>query len=138
MAFLKRPKTLVTDFYTISTLYMKNIIFYSPDFSMCYSLLMFLQETYRVTTTTDMDILKNIVTNSGFDIVILDAEPSEKIVEICKSVSEKKLETPVVLTYVYNNRTKKFEENIRKYINSIFYKPFDLNEVSLKLSTLVK
>lgn len=105
---------------------------------MCYSLLIFLQETYKVTTTTDLDILKNIVTNSGFDVIILDAEPSKKIVEICKSVSETKSDTPVVLTYVYNNRTKEFEGNIRKYTNSIFYKPFDLNEVSLKLSALVE
>lgn len=117
---------------------MKKLIFYSPDFSMCYSLLMYLQETYRVTTTTDLDILKNIVTNSGFDLIILDAEPSSKVEEICKSIKDSQMKTPVILTYVYNTRMKESETKIRKYINSIFYKPFDLNEVSLKLSALVQ
>jgi len=91
-----------------------------------------------VTTTTNLDILNDIVKTSGFDLVILDAEPSKKVEEICKTVKESKTQTPVILTYVYNTRVKESENNIRKYINSIFYKPFDLNEVYSKLAMLVE
>lgn len=115
---------------------MKNVIFYSPDFSMCYSLLMYLQDNYRVTTTTDIDVLNEIIDNAVFDLVILDAEPSKKVVEFCKKVNDINSKTPLVLTYVFNNRAKDLESNIRQYVKTIFYKPFDLSEVSIKLSSL--
>ncbi len=115
---------------------MKKVIFYSPDFSMCYSLLMYLQDNYMVTTTTDIDVLNEIIDNAIFDLVILDAEPSKIVEEFCKKVNNSNSKAPLVLTYVYNNRAKALESNIRKYVNTIFYKPFDLAEVSMKLSSL--
>jgi DNA-binding NtrC family response regulator len=104
---------------------------------MCYSLLMYLQDNYRVTTTTDLEVLKGITKNSGFDLVIIDSEPSLKVNEFCKEMREIKPKLNVVLTYVYQNKMKELEENIRKYVNTIFYKPFDLTEVSTKLSSFV-
>jgi DNA-binding response OmpR family regulator len=115
---------------------MKNIAFYSTDFNMCVSLLMYLQNRYNITATTDLDVLKNIIRTSEFDLVILDTEPSSKIEDICIEIKSE-LKIPVILTYVYKNQLKDFDYNIRKYVNTIFYKPFDLNEVSMKLSALV-
>ena len=40
---------------------MKNIVIYSPDFSLCYSLLMYLQTQYKVVATTDMDGVAQLV-----------------------------------------------------------------------------
>ena len=103
---------------------------------MCVSLLMYLQNRYNITATTDLDVLKNVTHTSEFDLLILDIEPSVKIEDFCKEIkSEKRI--PVILTYVYKNQLKDFDFNIRKYVNTIFYKPFDLNEVSMKLSALV-
>ena len=115
---------------------MKNIAFYSTDFNMCVSLLMYLQNLYNITATTDLDVLKNVINTSDFDLVILDTEPSAKIEEFCKKI-KCEIKIPVILTYVYKNQLKDFDFNIRKYVNTIFYKPFDLNEVSMKLSALV-
>ncbi len=103
---------------------------------MGFSLLMFLQNIYSVTTTTSLDVLKSITLNSKFDLIILDTEPSAEIEAYLKEVKAK-FQTPFVLTYVYKDKFKQFENEIRKYVNSIFYKPYDLNEVSSTLSTLV-
>ncbi len=116
---------------------MKNILFYSPDFNMCYSLLMYLQNSYKITATTDLDVLESIFANSNFDVVIMDAEPTEKVADLCKKLKTSNNSTPVILTYVYRSQIKELENGIKQYVNSIFYKPFDLNEVSSKLSALM-
>ena len=103
---------------------------------MCVSLLMFLQNRYNITATTDIGVLKNIIHSANFDLVILDTDPSAKIEKICMEIKSE-INIPVILTYVYRNQLKDLDFTIRKYVNSIFYKPFDLNEVSLKLSALV-
>lgn len=102
---------------------------------MCYSLLMYLQDRYKVTTTTDLNVLKAVTGSSEFGLIILDSEPSEEIEKFCKEI-KKSGNTPVILTYVYKKQIENFDCNIRRYVSSVFYKPFDLNEVSLKLSSL--
>jgi DNA-binding response OmpR family regulator len=97
---------------------------------------MYLQNRYNITATTDLNVLKNVINTSDFDLVILDTEPSAKIEDFCKKI-KCEIKIPVILTYVYKNQLKDFDFNIRKYVNTIFYKPFDLNEVSMKLSALV-
>ncbi len=115
----------------------KNVVFYSPDFNMCYSFLMYLQDIYSVTTTTNIKVLEALVKNSEQSIVIIDAEPSKKIVDLCSNIHYIKNELPVILTYVFKDQIKGIESDIRKYVSSIFYKPFDLNEISMKLSALM-
>ncbi|MHB1687193.1 MAG: response regulator transcription factor [Ignavibacteriaceae bacterium] len=115
---------------------MKNIIIYSSDASMCLSFLMYLQNDYNVTTTTDLYVLKMMTSCLDFDMIIIDTEPSKKIETFCQELRKTKTHVPIVLTYVYENQVKDFDKNIRRYANSIFYKPFDLNEVTKQLSAL--
>lgn len=104
---------------------------------MCYSFLMYLQDIYNVTTTTDLQVLSVLVSNSDVDLAIIDEEPSKKIEAICKNIHYIKDGLPVILTYVFKDQIKDFEADIRQYVSSIFYKPFDLNEISMKLSVLM-
>jgi DNA-binding response OmpR family regulator len=97
---------------------------------------MYLQNRYNITATTDLNVIKNIIHTSEFDLIIMDTEPSIKIEDLCKEIKSE-IKIPVILTYVYKNQLKDSDFNIRKYVSTIFYKPFDLNEVSMKLSALV-
>lgn len=115
---------------------MKKIIFYSPDFTLNLSLLMYLQPNYSVTTTTDIEDLKAICSSFSCDLIILDAPPSSNMERICKDLKLLKSETPIVLLYVFDDKFKTFEQNIRKYVTSVFYKPFDLDNVTQQLSML--
>lgn len=115
---------------------MKSILFYSPDFSMCYSLLMYLQDKFNVTTTTDIEIVQSLISTSDFDVILLDTEPSVQVEEICRTLKTTKNNVPVILTYVYQNQIKDRDTIIRPFVNSVFYKPFDLNEVTRELSAL--
>ena len=104
---------------------------------MCFSLLMYLQDGYKITTTTDMEILKPLIQNAEFDLLILDADPSDKVEQYCREIKTINPDIPIILTYVFKNQVKEFDSKIRKYVNQIFYKPFDLTEVSSKLSSLM-
>lgn len=116
---------------------MKSIVIYSPDFSLCYSLLMYLQSQYKVVATTDIDIVQSLICNKSADLVILDSEPSSNIQIKCEQFKKCRSEVPVLLTYVFNNKIKDLESGIKKFVNEIFYKPFDLNEIVTKISSLL-
>jgi DNA-binding response OmpR family regulator len=115
---------------------MKKIIFYSPDFTLNLSLLMYLQSKYNITTTTDIQDLKAICSSFKCDLIILDSQPSDDMERLCKEIKLFKPEIPIILLYVFDNKFKSFDQSIRKYVDSIFYKPFDLDNVSQKLSLL--
>ncbi len=98
---------------------------------------MYLQNDYSVTTTTNLDVLRVMAKYITFDMVIIDAEPSKAIETTCKEIREQNSSIPIILTYVYENNSKVFDSNLRKYASSIFYKPFDLTEVTKELTGLL-
>jgi len=116
---------------------MKNVLFYSHDFNLCYSLLMYLQESYSVTATTNLKAIGPFAESSSFDLVILDDAPNKNIMDLCMELKQKKPDLPVIITYVYDKKIKDIEPSLRKYVTSIFYKPYDLNEVTMKMASLM-
>jgi DNA-binding NtrC family response regulator len=115
---------------------MKKIVFYSTDFTLSISLMMYLQGLYNITTTSDIDDLISICSSFNCDLLIIDAQPSEMMEKICRDIKGMNPVLPIILTYVYDQKFKDFDYNIRKYVKSIFYKPFDLENVTQELLTL--
>ncbi|MFZ1517360.1 MAG: hypothetical protein WAU11_01215 [Ignavibacteriaceae bacterium] len=116
---------------------MKNVIIYSPDFSLCYSLLMYLQTQYKVVATTDLEIVSSLVCSGSADLVILDTEPDSILLSKCEQFKNCKKDMPLILTYVFNERVKESESKIKKFVDDIFYKPFDLNEITSRIPLLL-
>ena len=104
---------------------------------MCVSLLMYLQDKYNITTTTDLEIVKSVSDNSEVHLVLMDTEPSPLIENLCENIRSKNSNLPIILTYVYKKQFSEYDKKIRKKVNSIFYKPYDLNEIAVKVSSLV-
>lgn len=98
---------------------------------------MFLQTQYKVVATTDIDVVQSLICNGSADLVILDTEPSADIQDKCEKIKKCRSEVPVILTYVFNNKVKESETSIKKFVNEIFYKPFDLNEISSRIPVLL-
>ena len=116
----------------------KNILFYSPDFNLCYSLLVYLQDKYNVTVSTDFHVLKSITKNNNFDLLIIDSEPDSKIEQLCAEINDSSSNLKVILTYVYNQKMGAAEKRLRKYISTVLYKPFDLTEISKSFPDILK
>jgi DNA-binding response OmpR family regulator len=98
---------------------------------------MYLQTQYKVVATTDIEVVQSLICNNSADLVILDSEPSSEVQIKCEQFKKCRSEVPVILTYVFNNRIKEFESKTKKFVNEIFYKPFDLNEIAARISTLL-
>ncbi|MDT3697281.1 MAG: hypothetical protein ROY99_12935 [Ignavibacterium sp.] len=116
---------------------MKNIVIYSPDFSLCYSLLLYLQTQYKVVTTTVLEVVSSLVCSNSADLVILDSEPNNEVIILCEQIKKCNGDLPLILTYVFNDKNLDRENEIKKFVNEIFYKPFDLNDISSKIPLLL-
>ena len=123
--------------YSFRIIKMKNILVYSTDSNICLSLLMYWQNDFNVTTTTSLDVMRMVAFKLDFDMIIMDTDPSIEVENFCHDLREKNSHVPLVLTFVYQKNSKDFDDKIRKYTNTIFYKPFDLTEVTKHLSTLI-
>lgn len=84
-----------------------------------------------------MEVVSSLVCSGSADLVIMDTEPDVDLLSKCEQFKKCKSEVPLILTYVFNNRVKESEVKIKKFVNEIFYKPFDLNEISSKLPSLL-
>jgi len=84
-----------------------------------------------------MEVVSSLVCNGSADLVIMDTEPDSNLLIKCEQFKKCKSEIPLILTYVFNNRVKEPEGKIKKFVNEIFYKPFDLNEISAKIPALL-
>jgi DNA-binding NtrC family response regulator len=98
---------------------------------------MFLQNHYKVVATTSLDAVSAMIRNSSADLLILDSEPNETIERLLIEVKNINCETPIVLTYVYNSKLSVVENKIKPNVKEIFYKPFDLNEISTRIPNLL-
>ncbi len=117
---------------------MKRVIIYSPDFSLCYSLLAYLQNHYKLVVTTDYKLLESFNFDNKNDAVFIDHEPNNQLFLTCEKIKIKNPDIPIFLTYVYTKRTSQTESRLKSYVSEIFYKPFDLNEISLKLTEILE
>jgi len=118
----------------------KRILFYSYDFSYGLSLLMFFSDNYYVTSTTDLDSIPKMFSKNKYDLILIDEEPTDKVLSLCKYLKEKNPNLIIILTCAYKLKDNhKNNKLINKSIDFIFYKPVDLLEISkaLHLSSVV-
>lgn len=116
---------------------MKKVLFYSPDFSLCYSLLVYLQDRYDVTSSTDINVLKSLSQNSYFDLLVIDSEPDYKVEELCYQIKSSNPDLKIILTYVYDKKMNLAENRVKKIITGVLYKPFDLSEFAKFLPSVI-
>ena len=116
----------------------KTILIYSPDLNFCFSLSMLFQDRYNVITTTNLGLLDKFVATYSADLVMIDAIPSERILERLEGLRGVKSDLPIIMLYVYNSREVELDTAIRKHVDSVFYKPFEIDSVSECIGSLLK
>jgi DNA-binding response OmpR family regulator len=116
----------------------KTILLYSPDLNFCFSLSMLFQDRYNVVTTTNLGMLEKFVASYAADLVMIDAMPSESIVERLAGLKEVSHNLPIIMLYVYSAKDVNLDQAIRTRVDSVFYKPFEINTVSRRIDDLLK
>ncbi len=116
----------------------KTILIYSPDLNFCFSLSMLFQDRYNVITTTNLGLLEKFVGTYSADLVMIDAIPSERILGRLEGLRGVKSDLPIIMLYVYDSREVELDMAIRKCVDSVFYKPFEIDSVSERIGSLLK
>ncbi len=115
----------------------KSILIYSPDLNFCFSLSMLFQDRYTVSTTTNLSMLETFVANYAVDLIIIDAVPSSRIIERLNALRGLRCKLPIIMLYVYNAKDVALDQKIREHVDSVFYKPFEINAVSKRIEELL-
>ena len=115
----------------------KTIILYSPDLNFCFSLSMLFQDRFNVITTTSLGMLDRLVADYSADLVVVDAVPSEKLIERTQGLRTVNPRLPIILLYVYNSKETNLDKAIREHVDSVFYKPLEIGPISRRIEELL-
>jgi DNA-binding NtrC family response regulator len=115
----------------------KTILIYSPDLNFCFSLSMLFQNRYNVVTMTDASLLERFVETYGANLVIVDAAPTERMLERLRKVKTGNPSVPIIMLYVFSPRDAHLDRVARQQVDSVFYKPFDLPAMSKLINELL-
>lgn len=115
----------------------KTILIYSPDLNFCFSLSMLFQDRYNVITTTNPGMLETFVGEYAADLVVVDAVPSEKMIERLDGLKALNNCLPIIMIYVYSQKEIMLDSTIRRHVDSVFYKPFDVADMSKRIAELL-
>jgi DNA-binding response OmpR family regulator len=115
----------------------KTIIIYSPDLNFCFSLSMVFQDRYNVITTTNLGMLEKFVAIYSADLVIVDAVPTEKLIQRIDGLKASNCDLPVIILYVYSAKEVAMDRVIRSHVDSVFYKPFEISAVAKRIEELL-
>ena len=115
----------------------KTILIYSPDLNFCFSLSILFQDRFSVITTTNADMLETFVAHYSADLVIVDAVPSDDIIEKLDALKRLNKSLPIIVLYVYSPKDVQLDRMIRGHVDSVFYKPFDVSAVSKRIEELL-
>lgn len=115
----------------------KTILIYSPDLNFGFSMSMLLQDRFNVVTTTNVASLSELSAESRADLVLLDAIPTGSLVERIDTLKGVRPDLPVILFYVYEQKSAELEKRARAHVDSVFYKPLDVAAVSRRIQELL-
>lgn len=116
----------------------KRILIYSKDPDFCISLTLLFQEEYDVSSTTLLSEARDKIDSRQADLLVADSSNSlQDIYRHLEDIKRHEPSFPVVLLYVYRFENKDLEENLRRYVNALFYKPIDIAQLSKSVHSLL-
>jgi DNA-binding NtrC family response regulator len=115
----------------------RTVLIYSPDLNFCFSLSMLFQDRYNVVTTTNPGMLETFADHYAADLVIVDAIPSEKMIERLDGLKKQNRKVPVIMLYVYSPKEAALDATIRSHVDSVIYKPFDIADMARRVAELL-
>lgn len=115
----------------------KTILIYSPDLNFCFSLSMLFQDRYNVITTTNIGMLEPFVQHYTADLVIIDAVPTQKMIDRLDGLKSAKKGLPIIMLYVFSAKGTGLDTAVRSHVDSVFYKPFDISVVARRIDELL-
>jgi DNA-binding NarL/FixJ family response regulator len=115
----------------------RTILIYSPDLNFCFSLSTVFQDDYRVVATTDTEFLDTFSLHYPVDLFVVDAEPSASTILRLEELKRKNQQTPILVLYVYSPKGVELDRTVRRHVDAVLYKPFDVNAITERIHQLL-
>lgn len=115
----------------------KTIMIVSPDPNFCLSLSMLFGDRYRVLTASSLSVLQEGLKGRGVDLILIDEEPSRKMVDCIDAFRQLNQSLPLIILYVYSPKDVDLDSKLRRTVDSVFYKPFEIGTVSRRIDDLL-
>jgi len=115
----------------------KTILIFSRDLNFSFSLSAVFQDRFNVITTTNPGMLESFVAHYSADLVIVDADPSGSMIERIGGLKGLNKDLPIIALYVYSQKEVRLDSSIRSHVDSVFYKPLEINAISKRIEELL-
>ena len=115
----------------------RTILIYSPDLNFCFSLSTVFQDRYNVVTTTDPEFLDTFTTHYTVDLVVVDSDPSSKMISRFQKMKMRNVNIPILVLYVYSSKGVEMDRAVRRYVDGVLYKPFDIDAITDRIQQLL-
>ena len=115
----------------------KTILIYSQDLNFCFSLSTVFQDRYNVITTTDPDFLDSFTTHYTADLIVVDSDPSKKMISRFQAMKQRNENIPILVLYVYSPKGVEMDRAIRQHVDAVLYKPFDVDAITERIQQLL-
>ena len=115
----------------------RTILIYSPDLNFCFSLSTVFQDRYNVVTTTDPEFLDTFTTHYTVDLVVVDSDPSSKMISRFQKMKMSNVNIPILVLYVYSSKGVEMDRAVRRYVDGVLYKPFDVDAITDRIQQLL-
>lgn len=113
--------------------HVKSIVLYGSDKDLCSSLQLLFQNEYRIITADDFNAVAPVVDDISPALLIADVLPTERIGALFGQLKQRHPEMNIVLFFAPRYHDKPLPESIRKNVDSILYKPVDLETVTTRV-----
>ncbi len=115
----------------------KTIVLYGSDKDLCASLQMLFQDRYEIVTACDYASLIAAVDAASPALLIADVLPTERIGALFGQLKHAHPTLKIVLFYAPRYNDKPLLESIRRHVDSVLYKPVDLETVTNRVTDFV-
>ncbi|HZY10290.1 MAG TPA: hypothetical protein VFF29_03975 [Bacteroidota bacterium] len=116
----------------------KSIVLFSSDYDFCLSLSIFFSNRYRIIMTTDAVMLPLIVKDHRPDLLIADTMLTENMKRRFTMMRKENPNLHIMLFYVSYFGQRLAMDDVHQYVDVMFPKPVDLEEVSQNVRKLIE
>lgn len=117
----------------------QKVLIFSRDSDFCRSLALLFQSMYEVYFTTSINELLKFIEEKTINLLIVDSPVSDGTVY--PSIRDARVQYPnlfIVLLYVYKFSNIDLEKKYRQYVDALFYKPVDINQLTNIINSLLE
>ena len=115
----------------------KTILIYSSDLNFCFSLSTVFQDRYKVITTTDPDFLDSFTTHYAADLIVVDTDPSNRMITRFQAMKKRNENIPILVLYVFSPKGVEMDRAVRQHVDAVLYKPFDVDAITERIEQLL-